>query len=1321
MRSADQAGAPWRRILLLALVLAVMVWPAAVMAKNEPKISVSKFDHPPMDIRYFEDSDVIVFLDVEEASIYRSEDAGASWAQVKDVPAGKVLLLIMHKFDDKTAYALTEGTTHYKTTDRGASWSKFDADAAPSAFQPEILVFHADDPDRVIFNGMKCDGIFCNDQAAYTTDGFKNTKPLRSYTSGCWWAKSSKEFTTGDKEMDKSRTMCIVADPFSFFKEDQRLYISDSFFSSKKDKVDEFEPKMDTGDGAIGVVNLAVVKSYLLVATSSMNSDEMALFISDDSVKWHRAMFPTDDDHDHSHQINQNAYTVLESTEYSIQVDVMTSHPSHPMGVLFTSNSNGTYFTENIPYTNRNEKGLVDFEMITGIQGVYIVNVVDNAKAVEDGSEKKKVVSKITFDDGRSFESLSADDKQLHLHSETQMNNIGRIFSSPAPGLVMGLGSTGDSLGEFEEADLFVSADAGLTWKFALKGRHKYEFGDSGSVLVAVKDSPKEDVKEFSYSVDYGENWESVEFPDDLQIRPGLLTTTQDSTSLKFLLLGEKDRVFHMVAIDLEPLGLPTCKDGDMEDWHARLDDHGEPSCVMGHKQTYRRRKQDAKCFIKSDFDEPEPKIEDCECTEEDFECDYNFQRDSEDRTKCNKVGPIVKPDGACKNNPEDTFMGSSGWRLIPGNTCKRGKGPQKDDEVERKCSDVVSAPTKPGSGELEKTVTMFDKTDLDNFQKVYLESSTNSKSNDETIIMRPVQFEGGGRMKIDKSVWISKNHGKAWDPILTEEHVTGIYPHPHLNNVVFFTTNEEKVIYTVDRGHTFHSFKAPTEPGDKLPLSFHPNNKDWLIWVGKQCDKVGGDSSCRLDASLSTDRGDNWRTILRFVERCEFSGRSAYNFRSDKQVICLAHEEESNEAPVTVMTSDDFFVDDKTKFDGEVTDFALMAEFIVLARKDAEKNELNAFASLDGRLFEPAQFPHNFHEGHDNEFTVLDSSGHAVNLFVRTEEGADRQYGSIVKSNSNGTSYVLSAPNVNCDETMYVDFEKVPGLEGITLINTVANADKEEKKKEIQTKISHNDGAEWGFLAPPSKDVDGKAYGCSSQGDSSCALHLHHYTEREDKRKGFGAPTALGLLFGLGHVGSSLGEMKDADTFMSTDGGISWKNVKKGQWTWQYGDQGSIIVLVQRATRANDVKTKVVSYSLDEGKTWQEEDFTDKEVTVLDVTTLRSGSARNFLLWCRSGGDIFTVNLDFTGFADRACEATGGKDSDYYVWSPKHPLQDNDCLFGHVAKYLRKKPGSKCYNDHNLKRLQEYENCACTRQDYEWYAFFLPPSSHSLSHSLPV
>ncbi|CRK28018.1 hypothetical protein BN1708_015063 [Verticillium longisporum] len=279
-------------------------------------------------------------------------------------------------------------------------------------------------------------------------------------------------------------------------------------------------------------------------------------------------------------------------------------------------------------------------------------------------------------------------------------------------------------------------------------------------------------------------------------------------------------------------------------------------------------------------------------------------------------------------------------------------------------------------------------------------------------------------------------------------------------------------------------------------------------------------------------------------------------------------------------------------------------------------------------------------------------------------------------------------------------------GSDGMSSTNHTFDAADKKGNKILRTEISHNDGSQWAYLPPPKVDVNGKAYGCSSTyGDEKCALHLHHYTERLDKKKTFSAASVAGLMFGYGNIGSSLGPIEEADTFMTTDAGITWKSVKKGAWTWQYGDQGSIVVLVPRSTEDEKAKTKSISYTTNEGKDWKDFEFSQEEVTILDITSIRTGSSRNFLLWCRSSdGKTFSVNLDFTGLTDRPCVNPESGDSDYYLWSPTHPLQDNECLFGHVSKYLRKKTDRNCYNDHRIEHLYAISNCTCTRADYEWY-----------------
>lgn len=69
--------------------------------------------------------------------------------------------------------------------------------------------------------------------------------------------------------------------------------------------------------------------------------------------------------------------------------------------------------------------------------------------------------------------------------------------------------------------------------------------------------------------------------------------------------------------------------------------------------------------------------------------------------------------------------------------------------------------------------------------------------------------------------------------------------------------------------------------------------------------------------------------------------------------------------------------------------------------------------------------------------------------------------WGSILKSNSNGTYFGLSIDYVNRDNRGYADFEKIIGLDGIALVNIVANPLEASVtgKKKLQTRITHNDG----------------------------------------------------------------------------------------------------------------------------------------------------------------------------------------------------------------------------------------------------------------------
>lgn len=387
---------------------------------------------------------------------------------------------------------------------------------------------------------------------------------------------------------------------------DSRLYSSNDFFKQDKTFVD-----MGIGKGARGVVGIGAVKGYIVAAMKpglfgdadnkmpGQSGDEMLLYVSNDGKTWHKSLFP------HGHGLRENAYTIVESTKYSIMVDVLTD-PAAASGTLFSSDSRGTNYVKSLEHTNRNMMGIVDFEKLESIEGVALANVISNPDEVDAKTEDKQLKTKITLDDGASWNFLrapSTDHKgkktgcdtdnlsscSLHLQSVTQIRNFGRVFSSTAPGLVMGVGSIGEYLQPYDECDTFISTDAGQTWRMVKHGAHKYEFGAVGSILVMVDDEDATD--EMLYSFDFGQTWQEFDF--GVKLRAKLLTTIPDETSQKFLLLGtlsrkskgERSERHIVVHVDFSTLNKRQCKQGssDFEKWYARTID-GKPDCLMGHK-----------------------------------------------------------------------------------------------------------------------------------------------------------------------------------------------------------------------------------------------------------------------------------------------------------------------------------------------------------------------------------------------------------------------------------------------------------------------------------------------------------------------------------------------------------------------------------------------------------------------------------------------------------------------------------------------------------------------------------------------------------------
>ena len=608
---------------------------------------------------------------------------------------------------------------------------------------------------------------------------------------------------------------------------------------------------------------------------------------------------------------------------------------------------------------------------------------------------------------------------------------------------------------------------------------------------------------------------------------------------------------------------------------------------------------------------------------------DFNYRRED---GKCELVGFERIISGKC-DAPGDRYKTSSGYRKIPGDTCIEPDSNRKDEPVEKECGkEDASKPRPPVTiGKIKHVENPFSG---GNIQFIYLERSETSTGDDETILME---------VGIDK-LYISHDGGEDWKQILENESLSSLTANPYFKDWVYFVTTDQKVFYSRNRGKDISRMEGP----DGLPISriggvkkfaFHPKHAGWVIWIGDQHCSDGGD--CHTVAQYTQDAGETWHDLTKYVKECVWV-QGIKNNAEETLIYCSRYADQSGDQRnkalelTQLVSSADFFSNTQVKFK-EIIGFANLDEYVLVAFVDDDEKSLRMAVTVDGTTFADADFPPQFKTSRHSAYTILDSITKSVFLHVTTSDDLDHEFGTLLKSNSNGTYYVTSVDAVNRDTFGYVDFEKVQGLEGVALVNVVINSDdvaKGKDRKKLRTKITHNDGGQWFYLTPPEKDSEGKSYNCKG-GLEKCSLNLHGYTERKDVRDTYSSGSAVGVLLGVGNVGDSLLPYGEGNTFISDDAGVTWREVHKGPYTWEFGDQGGIIVVVK-----DDSPTDVVRYSEDQGRTWEEYEFSGRKLTVDDIATVPSDTSRKFVIIAHDGSDHerLVIQLDFSGLHDRKC-----------------------------------------------------------------------------------
>ncbi|KAH8103631.1 hypothetical protein DFH11DRAFT_1749978 [Phellopilus nigrolimitatus] len=164
--------------------------------------------------------------------------------------------------------------------------------------------------------------------------------------------------------------------------------------------------------------------------------------------------------------------------------------------------------------------------------------------------------------------------------------------------------------------------------------------------------------------------------------------------------------------------------------------------------------------------------------------------------------------------------------------------------------------------------------------------------------------------------------------------------------------------------------------------------------------------------------------------------------------------------------------------------------------------------------------------------------------------------------------------------------------------------------------------------------------------GSGRCWIESRHWSVTSPHNFGriFSSP-ALRLVLAVGSIGFYLKTYEECDTFLSTDAGLHWKMVSKEANKYEFGDQGSIMVLIHDEDSVNE--TKLTESASRKSLKLQ------YRIRARALTTVPDSMLQKFMLVGQlarkdqtDSGRFVVIFLDFASTRSRQCT-----DSDFEKW----------------------------------------------------------------------
>ncbi|XP_035602435.2 VPS10 domain-containing receptor SorCS1-like isoform X1 [Oncorhynchus keta] len=580
---------------------------------------------------------------VTESSLWRSTDYGTTYQKLNEKVGAKTILsyLYVSPNNKRKIMLLTDPEVESSlliSSDEGATYQKYRL-----SFYILSLLFHPEQEDWIL--------AYSHDQKLYSSVEFGRRWQLvheRVAPNRFYWSKTGL-----DKEPGLIHLETIIS-------EGQALYVTCKLQNCTEANKGKPFP------GYIDPNSLVVQDEYVFVQVSTGGrpiyyvSAKREVFTP---MKLPKYTLPKD-----LHVISTDENRVVAAVQEWNQNDTYNLYVSETGGVFYT------LALENVVSSMGHEGNvMIDLYEVAGIKGMFLANKMTDSV----------VKTYITYNRGRDWRLLQAPTADLrgnsircelpycslhlHLHVSANPYTSGNIESKDsAPGIIVASGSIGAEL-TTSNVSMFITSDAGNTWRQIFDEEYSVLYLDQGGALVAIRHTPLP-IRHLWMSFDEGREWNKYSFTMSPLFVDGLLGEPGEETLIMTIFGHVSHRSeWQLVKIDFRSIFNRRCTEGDYQTWH--LHNRGEP-CIMGVKRIYRKLKPIARCVMGKTYSVTMTSAP-CDCTEADFECDYGYDRRSDG--KCTPAFWFLPSSMSRSCTTGTTFINSTGYRKVVSNNCTAG------------------------------------------------------------------------------------------------------------------------------------------------------------------------------------------------------------------------------------------------------------------------------------------------------------------------------------------------------------------------------------------------------------------------------------------------------------------------------------------------------------------------------------------------------------------------------------------------------------------------------------------------------------------------